>query len=105
MFPDAGCQNGRRINEGSQPGNFFQSCIEMFVAREVHPRSSDHRGTADPGTAMDENLAASDVVGNRTHDCVELVNWNRLSIINGNVNVGDFAARIARRSLTERNHG
>ena len=61
--------------------------------------------TADAGTAMDENLAASDVVGNRTHDGSELVNWNRLSIINGNVNVGDFAARIARRSLTERNHG
>src|ERR1035437_2383687 len=75
----------------------------MLVAREVHPRSSDHRGTADPGTAMDENLAASDVVGNRTHDCVELVNWNRLSIINGNVNVMNPTTGVARRTFGKRN--
>ena len=55
--------------------------------------------TADSGPAMYEHLAPPDVLGNRTDDGIELADWNRLRILNGEVNVINLTARVAWGSL------
>ena len=48
---------------------------------------------------MYEHLAPPDVLGNRTDDGIELADWNRLRILNGEVNVINLTARVAWGSL------